>query len=80
MHEIHLIKDLLSDLLAHAKEHKVSKITKVIIRLGEFTEINPEILKHHFAEHAKDTLVAGAELTLETGALRELRLVSYDGE
>lgn len=80
MHEIHLLKELMADLLKHAEEQKAKKVVKVYLRMGEFTEINPEILKHFFAEHAKGTVAQGAELTIESSDNRELRLLSFDCE
>lgn len=78
MHEIHLLKDLLKDLLGHAKAQNTNKISRVYIRMGEFTEINPEILKHFFVENTKGTIAENAELSIEKSQIRELRLVSYD--
>ncbi len=80
MHEIHLLKDLLADVLKHGQEQKAKKITKVYLRMGEFTEINPEILKHFFIEKAKGTIAEGAEISIESSQTRELRLLSFDCE
>ena len=80
MHEMHVIKDLFTDLLDHAKENNTSKITKVYVKMGEFTEINEDILRHYFKENGKDTPMAGAELVVEKSPTRELRLVSFDCE
>jgi len=80
MHELHLIKDLLADLLKHAKEQGIQKVSKVYVRMGEFTEINPEILKHFFLENSKGTAAQSAEIEIEKSPTRELRLVSFDGE
>jgi len=51
MHEMHLVKDLFADLLRHVKEQKVEKVSKVFLRMGEFTEINEEIIRFFFKEH-----------------------------
>lgn len=80
MHEIHLLKDLLKDLLESAQKNGIKKISKVYLRMGEMTEINPEILKHYFKEHSKSTPAEGAEISVEKSDFRELRLLSYDGE
>ena len=71
MHEIHLLKDLLADVLKAAEENKAKKVTKVYLRMGEFTEINPEILKHFFAENSKGTMVEGADISIESSQARE---------
>jgi Zn finger protein HypA/HybF involved in hydrogenase expression len=80
MHEMHLLKDLLADILKHGKEQNAKKITKVYLRLGAFAEINPEILEHFFAEQAQGTIAFGAELSIEPSQKRELRLLSFDCE
>ncbi|MFH1387525.1 MAG: hydrogenase maturation nickel metallochaperone HypA [bacterium] len=80
MHELHLIKDLLNDLLKRAEEEQIKKISRVMIKMGEFTEINPEILRYSLAQHAQGTIAEGAELVIEPSQTRELRLVSFDGE
>ena len=48
MHELHIVKDLFKDIIDLAVREKMSKITKVYLRLGEFTEINEEIIRFHF--------------------------------
>ena len=80
MHEMHLIKDLLADLFKHAKQQEAKNICKIYLRMGTFTEINEEILRHYIAEHSKDTIAKGAEIIIEPSQTRELRLVSFDCE
>ncbi len=80
MHEMHLIKDLFKDLLDHATQQKTSKVNKVFLRMGEYTEINEEILRFFFAEQGKGTVLDGAEIVVEKSPARELRLVSFDCE
>lgn len=80
MHEMHLLKDLLNDLLRIAKEHNITRVSKVYIKMGEFTEISPEILIHYFQEHTKGTVAEGVEVEITPSPTRELRLLSFDGE
>ena len=80
MHEMHLVKDIFEDLLRLGKEQKAKKITKVYLRMGEFTEINEEVLKFFFDEKGKGTLLEGASIQIEKSPTRELRLVSFDCE
>ena len=80
MHEMHMIKDLLADVLKHAKEQGIKKVSKVYIKMGEFTEIDPQILKQFFLENSKGTPAQDAEIEIEKSPTRELRLVSFDGE
>ena len=78
MHEMHLLTDLLNDLLKAGQENQTKKITKVYLRMGSFTEINEEILRHFFKEKAKGTIAEGAEISIEPSQTRELRLLSFD--
>lgn len=78
MHEMHLIKDLFADVLKYVGENKVKKVSRVYLKMGEFTEINEEILRHFFNEKSKGTVVEGAEVEIERTSTRELRLVSFD--
>ena len=80
MHESHLVDQMFADLLAHAQKNNVKKIRSVTVRLGELSEIKPEILEHFFNDHTAGTILEGAKLKLEPGAIRELRLVSFEGE
>lgn len=78
MHEMHVIKDVFADLLKIAKENNAEKVTTVYMRMGDFTEINEEILRHFFTESGKGTCVEGSALEIEPSPTRELRLVSFD--
>jgi len=80
MHETHLMKDLLEDLLKRAEELKVNKITRVYIRMGKFTELNPEILTFFFKENTRGTLAEGAEIEIKPSQAREILLESFDCE
>lgn len=80
MHEMHLINDLFTDVLKHAKENKATKVTKVYLKMGEFTEINPDILIFQFNELAKGSPIEGAVIDIKPSDAREIRLLSFDCE
>lgn len=80
MHELHLLKGLLADILRHARENRIARVTRIYLRLGGFTEIDPEILRQYFREHSQGTEAEGAAIDIEPAAGRELRLLSFDGE
>jgi hydrogenase nickel incorporation protein HypA/HybF len=80
MHETHLLKELLADVLKAAEKNDLKKVTKVHIKMGQFTEIDPEILRFYFKENTANTVAAAAELMIDLSPLRELRLLSIDGE
>ncbi len=80
MHEMHIIRSVFDDLLKRAEDNGAKKITAVYLRMGEFTEINEEILRFFFKENGKGTPLEGAAVEIEKSPNRELRLVSFDCE
>jgi len=78
MHEMHLVRGIFDDLTKLAKENNAKKVTKVYLKMGEFTEINEEILRFFFKEHSVGTVLEGVELSIEKSQTRELRLLSFD--
>ena len=80
MHEMHLVKGLFADLLKLAQENNTKRVTDVFLRMGEFTEINEEIIRFFFKEKSADTVLDGAQLHIEKSPTRELTLVSFDCE
>ncbi|MBC7217359.1 MAG: hydrogenase maturation nickel metallochaperone HypA [Candidatus Caldatribacterium sp.] len=80
MHELRLVREVFEDILRRAEEEGMQKVTRVYLRVGGFTEIDPEILRHFFAECARGTILEGAEVTVEESPARELRLLGFEGE
>ena len=80
MHEAHMVKHFFEDILKLAGENRAEKVTAIYLRMGEFTEINEEILRAYFAENGKGTLAEAAKLNIEKSPARELRLISFDCE
>jgi len=80
MHELHVIRDLFEDLMKLAGQNSASRVTRVFLKMGEFTEINEDILRHFFEERGKGTILEGAALNIGKSPTRELRLVSFDCE
>jgi len=80
MHEFRLIKDLMNDIVSRGEREGAKKVTSVKVRMGEYTEIDPEILRFYFSENSKDTIIDGAEIIIEQSPTRELRLLDFDIE
>jgi len=80
MHEMHLVKDIFEDLIKLGREQNAKNITKVYLRMGEFTEINADVLNFFFEEKGKGTLLEGARIEIEKSPTRELRVLSFDCE
>lgn len=77
---MHLVKDLFTDIAKHAKENNSQKVTKVYLRMGDFSEINEEIVRFFFTEKGRGTMLEQAELSIEKSPTRELTLISFDYE
>ena len=80
MHEMHLLRELFDDLLKLAEKQQARKIAKVYLRMGDFTEINEDILRYFFKEQGQGTILENAILQIDKSAARELTLVSFDCE
>jgi len=80
MHEMHFLHKLKEDLLKRAIEEKCEKVTKIYIKMGPFSEINPEILHFYFVHETANTPLAGAMIEIEKSDKQELTLVSFDCE
>ncbi|WP_017873495.1 hydrogenase/urease maturation nickel metallochaperone HypA [Candidatus Caldatribacterium saccharofermentans] len=80
MHELRLVREVFEDLLRRGEAEGLQRITRVYLRMGDFTEIDPEVLRYFFTEESRGTILEGAELVIEHSPLRELRLLSFEGE
>ena len=80
MHEMHIVNGLIEDLQRLAQENKTEKITKIYLKMGEFTELNEEVVTFALKEKGKNTAIEGAEVAFEKCPKRELTLVSFDCE
>ena len=80
MHEMHIVDNLVADLQRLANENKTEKITKIYLKIGEFTELNEEVVTFALKEKGKNSPIDGAEVAFEKSHKRELKLVSFDCE
>jgi len=80
MHEMRIVDSLISDLKRLAQENRAKRITKIYLRMGEFTELNEEIVSFALQEKGKNSPIDGAEVIFEKSPERELKLVSFDCE
>lgn len=65
MHEIGIAASILERVSLVAQQHGTSRITKVGIRLGPLSGVDPEALSFSFEVLAKDTSLEGARLEIE---------------
>ena len=68
MHEIGLVRDIVRRIEAVAAEHGARRVTRIRVRLGALSHLDPDHFREHFAEGARGTVAAGAhlEVTLAT--------------
>lgn len=85
MHDLHLADKIIKKVLEFGKEHKLSKIKKVRIKIGSILEhgeiISPENLKFNLILLSTNTLAGGAEFEIEKFDRRgEYEIESIEGE
>ena len=80
MHELKLVRALFNDLISIAQKNNAKRIKSITIRMGEFSEITPEVVAFYFKDKSKNTIAEAAEIIFEKSPNRELRLVSFDYE
>jgi hydrogenase nickel incorporation protein HypA/HybF len=64
MHELSIVNSLLSLCEENAKTHNAKKITKVEIKVGRLSGIEPHFLKLTFDTFKEKTICEGAELVM----------------
>lgn len=65
MHEFGFAYNIFKVAEATAIQHKATKITKVLLEIGELTLIVPELLKESFKMAVHGSIAEGAELVIE---------------
>lgn len=80
MHETHLIKPIVSGISEHAKKEGAKKVTKVRLKIGEFTGVKENSFKETFSVLAKDTMLESSELELTFFPGSRIEILSFDVE
>ena len=62
MHEASLMRNLMGQILALARERGAARIVGLTVRLGALSHLSPEHLRAHFDEAARGTIAEGALL------------------
>ncbi|SHI66453.1 hydrogenase nickel incorporation protein HypA/HybF [Geosporobacter subterraneus DSM 17957] len=65
MHEVSITADLFEIIEENITLHKLNKISKVGLKIGEMTCLEESALRFSFEAFSKDTAVEGAELIIE---------------
>ncbi len=80
MHETHMIEPVIKGICEHAKKEGAKLVSKVHIKIGEFTGIKEDSFKETFSLLAKGTILEKAELELTFFPGYRIEVLSFDIE
>ena len=80
MHEVSIIQSLMDQVERFGSEYSMTKVTRVVVRIGDQTGVCNAALQFAFAAISQGTLVEGAEFVIERTPGRELDLQTIEGE
>ena len=64
MHEYSIVQSLLDACQEHAKENSATKVTKVVVKIGVMSGVEPELLKSAFDTFKEQTICESAEFIM----------------
>jgi hydrogenase nickel incorporation protein HypA/HybF len=65
MHELGIAKELFNIILQTAKENSIKSISKIVIKVGVNSGIDPKFLEHSFKDHIlPDSIAKNSELKI----------------
>lgn len=65
MHELSVTEGLLKICLDEGEKHKIKKVTKVKVKVGELSDLIPSCISYYFNIVAKGTIAENAEILVE---------------
>ena len=65
MHEYSIVQALLNQCEEHAKANDAQMITKVVVKIGVMSGVEPELLKTAFETFKETTVCDGAEFVMD---------------
>lgn len=65
MHELSVTKGIIKLCIEEGEKHKVKKINKINIKVGELTGLVPNCISYYFNIAAKGTIAEEAEIVIE---------------
>lgn len=80
MHETHLIEPIVKSISGHAKAEGAKSVSKIRLKIGEFTGIKADSFRETFSALAKGTILENAELELTFFLGSRIEVVSFDIE
>lgn len=64
MHEMAIVQSVLDIALSAGRKAGAARITRIDIKMGEYSDVVPAVLRDYFAVAAKGTIADGAEIAL----------------
>lgn len=64
MHELSIMQGIFDIVMEKVEEHRIKKISKVNVVVGELSGVEPAALSFAFSFFVQNTLAEGAELTI----------------
>ena len=80
MHETHLIEPVVKGIAGHAKQEGAKRVTRVRVKIGEFTGVKEDSFKETFKVLSKGTMLEGAQLEITFFLASRIEVVSFDVE
>jgi hydrogenase nickel incorporation protein HypA/HybF len=80
MHETHLIQPIIDDISEHAKREGAKAVSKIRLKIGEFTGVKEASFRETFSVLSKGTLLEKAELEVTFFIASRIEVVSFDIE
>ncbi|MFH1777212.1 MAG: hydrogenase maturation nickel metallochaperone HypA [Candidatus Omnitrophota bacterium] len=80
MHESHLIEPIIKGIAEHAEKEGARVVSRVRLKVGEFTGVREESFRETFAVLAKGTVLENAELEVTFFPGSRIEVVSFDIE
>jgi len=65
MHEYSIVQSLIDQCEHYAKENDSSKVSKVVVKIGRLSGVEPHLLKMAFDTFKEKTICDGAEFVLD---------------
>ncbi|MGD9970384.1 MAG: hydrogenase/urease nickel incorporation protein HypA [Sulfuricurvum sp.] len=69
MHEYSVVQALLEQCEHHARTNKARKITKVVVKIGQYSGVEPHLLEVAFNTFKETTVCDGAEFVMNVQPL-----------
>ena len=64
MHEYSIVQSLLESCEEHARQNKSTKVTKVIVKIGVLSGVEPDLLQTAFDTFKEQTICDGAQFLI----------------